>query len=121
VSLETVVAQANALTASLAYAVDTGMRGSLKTAEKFATTGLTIWEPGNTLNGHRTEVSNQVTDGDVFFGNWSDLLQGIWGGLDILIDPFTLSARGNTRVITFWTTDFAVRHPESFSFENDTP
>lgn len=120
VSLETVVAQANALTASLAYAVDTGMRGSLKTAEKFATTGLTIWEPGNTLNGHRTEVSNQITDGDVFFGNWSDLLQGVWGGLDVIVDPFTLSARGNTRVIAFWTTDFAVRHPESFSFENDT-
>ncbi len=121
VSLETVVAQANALVNTLAYAVDTGMRGSLKTAEKFATTGLTIWEPGNTLNGHRTEVSNQITDGDIFFGNWSDLLQGVWGGLDVLIDPYTLSARGNTRVIAFWTTDFAVRHPESFSFENDTP
>ncbi len=120
ISLETVVAQANALTATLAYAVDTGMRGSLKGAEKFATTGLTIWEPGNTLNGHRTEVSNQITDGDVFFGNWADLLQGAWGGLDILVDPFTLSARGNTRIIAFWTTDFAVRHPESFSFENDT-
>jgi len=121
VSLETVVAQSNALVNTLAYAVDTGMRGSLKTAEKFATTGLTIWEPGNTLNGHRTEVSNQITDGDVFFGNWSDLLQGAWGGLDVLVDPFTLSARANIRVIAFWTTDFAVRHPESFAFENDTP
>jgi len=121
ISLETVVAQANALTASLAYGVDTGMRGSLKSAEKFTNTGLTIWEPGNTLNGHRAEVSNQITDGDVFFGNWSDLLQGVWGGLDVLIDPYTLSARGNTRVISFWTTDFAVRHAASFSFENDTP
>lgn len=121
ISLETVVAQANALTASLAYAVDTGMRGSLKSAEKVAATAQFIWEPGNTLNGHRTEVSNQITDGDVFFANWSDLLQGAWGGLDVLIDPFTLSARGNTRVIAFWTTDFAVRHPESFAFENDTP
>jgi len=121
IGLETVVAQANALTASLAYAVDTGMRGSLKSAEKIATTGVFIWEPGNTLNGHRTEVSNQITDGDVFFGNWADLLQGAWGGLDVLVDPFTLSARANTRVIAFWTTDFAVRHPESFAFENDTP
>ncbi len=120
ISLETVVAQANALTASLAYAVDTGMRGSLKSAEKVAATAQFIWEQGNTLNGHRTEVSNQITDGDVFFANWSDLLQGAWGGLDVLIDPFTLSARGNTRVIAFWTTDFAVRHPESFAFENDT-
>lgn len=121
ISLETVVAQANALVNTLAYAVDTGMRGSLKSTEKVATTGMFVWEMGNTLNGHRTEVSNQVTDGDVFFGNWSDLLQGQWGGLDVLIDPYTLSARANTRVIAFWTTDFAVRHPASFAFENDTP
>ena len=121
IALETVVAQANALVANIAYACDTGMRGSLKSAEKFTNTGLTIWEPGNTLNGHRTEVSNQIIDGDIFFGNWADLLWGQWGGLDVLIDPYTLSGRGNTRVIAFLTNDFAVRHPESFSFENDTP
>ncbi len=121
VSLESVVANNNALVGNVSYLIETAMRGSLKTSEKFASTGFTIWEPGNTLNGNRAEVSNQVISGDVFFANWGDLLQGVWGGLDILVDPFTLSARMNTRIIAMWTTDFAVRHPESFAFENDTP
>ncbi len=120
-AMESAVAVDNALFGSLGYIVEPAMRGSLKTAEKFTNTGQTIWEPGNTLNGHRAEVTQQVTSGDVFFGNWADLLQGVWGGLDVLVDPYTLSARMNTRIIAMWTTDFAVRHPESFAFENDTP
>jgi HK97 family phage major capsid protein len=118
VGFETVVATSNALMGALAYLIEATMRGYLKTTEKVATTGIFMWEPGNTVNGHRTEVTEQVTLNDVFFGNWADLLQGVWGGLDVLVDPFTLSTRMNTRVIEMWTTDFAVRHPESFAFDS---
>lgn len=120
VGFETAVATSNALMGTLAYLIEATMRGFLKTTEKVATTGIFMWEPGNTVNGHRTEVTEQVTLNDVFFGNWADLLQGVWGGLDVLVDPFTLSTRMNTRVIEMWTTDFAVRHPESFAFDNQT-
>ena len=34
--------------------------------------------------------------------------------------PFTLGARFNVRIIAIWTTDFALRHPESFALDNDT-
>jgi HK97 family phage major capsid protein len=120
VAFETSVATDNALLGTLAYCMDATMRGALKTTEKVSATAAFVWEPGNTVNGYRTEVSAQVTDGDLFFGNWADLLQGVWGGLDVLVDPYTLSARMNTRVIEMWTTDFAVRHPESFAMDNDT-
>lgn len=118
VNFETVVATDNALQGTLAYLIEATMRGYLKTTEKVATTGIFMWESGNTVNGYRTEVTEQVTLNDVFFGNWADLLQGAWGGLDVLVDPFTLSARMNTRVIEMWSTDFAVRHPESFAFDS---
>ena len=120
IAMESAVAVDNALFGTMAYIVETAMRGSLKGTEKFTNTGQTVWEPGNTLNGHRSEVSNQITDGDVFFANWADLLQGVWGGLDVLVDPYTLGARMNTRVIEMFTTDFGVRHPVSFCFNNDT-
>lgn len=120
VNFETVVATDNALNGTLAYLIEATMRGYLKTTEKVATTGIFMWESGNTVNGYRTEVTEQVTLDDIFFGNWADLLQGAWGGLDVLVDPFTLSARMNTRVIEMWSTDFAVRHPESFAFDNET-
>ena len=121
VAFEDAIAVDNALLGNLAYLTDPTIRGGLKTSEKFTNTGFTVWEPGNTLNGYRAEVSTQVTAGDVFFANWSDLLQGIWDGLEILADPYTLGARFNVRLIAIWTTDFAVRHPESFAFDNDTP
>lgn len=120
INFETQVAVDNALMGTLAYLCDATMRGALKGTEKFSSTGFTVWEPGNTVNGYRAEVSAQVTAGDLFFGNWADLLQGVWGGLDVLVDPYTLSARMNTRVIEMWTTDFAVRHPVSFAMDNDT-
>ncbi len=120
VDFETEVAVDNALLGTLAYLMDATMRGALKTTEKVATTGQFVWERDNTINGYRVEVSAQVTAGDLFFGNWADLLQGVWGGLDVLVDPYTLSARMNTRVIEMWTTDFAVRHPVSFAMDNDT-
>ncbi len=120
VLMESAVATDNALTGTLAYVLESAMRGSLKTKEKATNTAQFIWEPGNTLNGSRAEVSNQITSGDIFFGNWADLLQGVWGGLDVLVDPFTLSARMNTRVIEMFTTDFGVRHPVSFALNNDT-
>lgn len=120
VAMESAVATDNALMGTLAYLIESAMRGSLKTTEKASGTAQFVWEPGNTVNGSRTEVTNQITSGDVFFANWADLLQGVWGGLDVLVDPYTLSARMNTRVIEMFTTDFAVRHPVSFAFNNDT-
>ncbi len=121
VAFETVTATDNALLGNLAYLTDPTIRGGLKTSEKFTNTGFTVWEPGNTLNGYRAEVSNQVTAGDVFFGNWRDLLHGMWAGMEMLADPYTLGARFNVRLIAIMTADFAVRHPESFALDNDSP
>lgn len=120
VLMESAVAADNALLGALGYMIETAMRGSLKTTEKFTSTGQTIWEPGNTVNGYRTAVTNQVTSGDVFYGNWADLLIGAWGGLDLLIDPYTNSLSGTVRVVAHQSVDVAIRHPESFAFNNDT-
>jgi hypothetical protein len=74
----------------------------------------TIWEPGNTVNGYRTEVTNQVETGDVFMGNFADLLVGMWGGLELLVDPYTHSKKGRLRVVVFQDVDFALRRTQSF-------
>ena len=73
-----------------------------------------IWEPGNTVNGYRTEVTNQIVTGDVFFGNFADLIVGLWGGLDLTVDPYSLSKSGGLRIVVFQDVDFAVRRVESF-------
>jgi HK97 family phage major capsid protein len=120
VGLETLVAAQNADTGTLAYATNATLRGAFKTAPKFGTgTEATIWEPGNTVNGYRIEISNQIIAGDVWFGNWSDLLLGFWSGLDLMVDPYSGSAAGVVRVTAFQDMDVAARRVVSFARGND--
>lgn len=127
IALETEVAQDNADIGALGYITNTKVRGKLKGTEKASTTGMYVWQEGATpLNGYRALVSNQVssalTKGSssgvcsaVFFGNWADLLIGMWGGLDLTVDPYTASTTGTVRVVALQDVDVAVRHAESFS------
>jgi HK97 family phage major capsid protein len=120
VALETAVAEDNALLGNLAYILPASMYGALKTTAKASGQGLFVVEqPGNTINGYRAIVSNQVTSGDLFFGNFADLLIGMYGGLDILVDPYTSSNTGTVRIRALQTVDVAVRHAVSFAYNND--
>lgn len=119
VTLETALAEDNALMGNLAYILPASMYGGLKTKEKATGTAQFVVEPGNTINGYRAIVSNQATAGNLYFGNFSDLLIGMWAGLDILVDPYTSSTSGTVRIVALQTVDVAVRHAVSFAYGND--
>lgn len=119
VALESDVATANALLGSPVYLMNAAMRGSLKTTSKDTGSGMFIME-GNEVNGYRGVLSNQVASGDLWFGNFADLIIGYFSGLDIMVDPYSNSTSGTVRVVAMQDVDIAVRHPESFSRGNDT-
>lgn len=126
VALETEVAQDNADVGRVAYMTNTKVRGKLKNT-LVGTDQRMVWAEGGTpINGYPAWITNQVsstlTKGSssgvcsaIFFGNWGDLLIGMWGGLDILVDPYTGSTSGTVRVVALQDVDIAVRHPESFA------
>lgn len=118
VAMETDVATANADVGNLGYLMNAATRGALKTTEKATGTAQFVFD-GNEVNGYRALVSNQVAAKDVFFGNWSDLVMAMWGGLDLMVDPYAGSTSGTVRVVALQSVDFAVRHPESFCFAQD--
>jgi HK97 family phage major capsid protein len=127
IALESAVAVANADVGNLAYCTNAKARGKLKSVEKATNTGMFVYTEGSTpLNGYQAVITNQVasnlvkgTSGAVcsaiFFGNWRDLLIGMWSGLDLLVDPYTGSTAGTVRVVALQDVDIAVRHPESFA------
>ena len=119
VEMESAVAVDNALIGSLGYVMGAAMRGALKTTEKAAGTAQFIWEQGNTVNGYQAGITNQVTAGDLFYGNWADLIIAMWGGLDLTVDPYSNSTSGTVRVVGFQSVDTAVRHAVSFCHSND--
>lgn len=115
VQMETEIAADDADVESMAYVFNARMRGHMKTTRKFTdgNDGV-IWETGGTVNGYGSRVTNQVQNGDAVFGNFADLIIGMWGGLDVTVDPFTHSARGRIRIVMMQDVDMAVRRKQSF-------
>ena len=68
-----------------------------------------------------TNVPSNLTKGSgtdlhaIIYGNFADLLIGLFGSLEILVDPYTDFAKGSVGVRALQSIDIAVRHPESFS------
>ena len=120
ITMESELAEANADIGSMAYVINAKARGNAKSTLKFQAAGsATIWEGGGTdgtINGYPVAVTNQLTDGDFFFGNWSDLLIGMWSGLDMMVDPYSLSASGGIRIVCFQDLDINARHLASFAY-----
>lgn len=126
VDLESALANLNAPNGNLGYLTNSRVRGRLKRTQMFSgTNGIPVWQ-GGMLNDIRAEVSNQVpsnlTKGTssgvcsaILFGNWSDLIIGMWGGLDIMLDPYTGGTSGTRRVIALQDVDVNVRYPASFA------
>ncbi len=120
VAMESAIANDNALSGSLGYICRPADFGTLKTTEKATNTAQFVVNPDNTMNGYNVIRSNQVTSGDFYFGNFADLLIGMYGGLDITVDPYALSTSGGVRIVALQTVDVAVRHAVSFCVSNDT-
>lgn len=117
VEMETLIEEANLDVAASRYVHNARMKGTFKTTKKVAgsSTETFLWE-GNGVNGYASDVTNQIENGHVFFGDFSELLIGMWGGLDIIVDPYTQSSRGRIVVNNFQDVDFEVRRPEAFVF-----
>lgn len=116
VSMESEVAADNADVENMAYLFNARMRGHCKSTAKFAGNDRTIWEDGGTVNGYWVGITNQVSDSDIFFGNFGDVFVGMWGGLELTLDPYTKAASGGLRIVAFQDVDIACRNGESFTF-----
>lgn len=131
IALETAIATANADIGSLGYLTNPGVRGKLKQTAKDTGSGLFVYGDGqNPLNGYKTlittQVPNDLTKGTsvgvcsaILFGNFQDLLIGQWGGLDIVVNPYTKAKEGLVELVINSWWDILVRRAESFAAMKD--
>ena len=119
VAMESAVSADNALQGSLKYIAKPSDWGNLKSVDKASGFGQMIVGSDGQINGYDVVRSNQVTAGDYYFGNFADLLIGLYGSLDITVDPYTHSKSGTIRVVALQTCDVAVRHAVSFCKSSD--
>lgn len=130
-SMVSAIADANAdvstmrwLTTPILAAV---MRGTL---ELSAAGARTIWT-GNLQDGDvlgygasSTTQCSKVMSGSLptggsghalVFGNWADMYIGLFGALELVVDPYSRKKRGIIEVTSFQMGDVLIRHGESFS------
>ncbi len=69
------------------------------------------------LIGLRTKGASTNKCSSIIIGNWSDVLIGYWGGLEILSNPYesTAFSKGNVQVRVIQSCDVSLRHGASFA------
>lgn len=129
VGLETAINAANGPMGRRAYLTTPGVNGLLKTVKKDAGSGIFVNENGS-VNGYpmlfTSNVPSTLDKGTstgvchaILFGNWEELYMLQWGGIDLVVNPYSLDTTSQVRVtINSWW-DIAVRHKESFAAMKD--
>ena len=102
------------------YITNATIYGGFKTTEKATSTAQFVLEPGGTVNSYGVVRSNQVATGDVWFGVWSQLVLGLFGAIDLQVNPYSEDREGNVRVTIHQAIDYACKHPEAFCRGNNT-
>jgi len=113
VNFEVAVATDNALLGALRYIVTPAVAGFCKSTPKDAGSGLFLME-NSQINGYPAEMTTQVPANGIIFGDFSALLVGFWGVLDINVDVSTKAASGGIVLRAFQDCDINVRYAVSF-------
>lgn len=114
VEMETKAATFNVEGNSLAYLTSPTQRGAAKRKQVFDGTGERVWTRDNEVNGYNATASNQVPADTWAFGDFSQIICGMWGVLDLKPDPYALAGSDGLMLRVFQDVDAAIRRTESF-------
>lgn len=115
IGMETDVAVANADAGSMRYIINAAARGALKSTSIVGTEARFVYE-NDEINGYPVIVSNQLSNNDALFGDFSQFVVSMWSGLDLTVDPYAGATAGTVRVIALQDVDYAVRQPAAFCY-----
>lgn len=126
VDMVTEVLKDNALAGSLGFCTTPGMAGKLaQTVVAASTDTRMIWSgklDDGELVGYMAMASNQCSatlgggsEHCLIFGNWAEAMIGMWGALELVVDPYALKKQGMIEVTSFQLADVALRHGQSFT------
>ena len=60
---------------------------------------LRLLMQGNEVDGYPVSSSSNVVTGGYAFGDFSELVVAQWGGIDIVVDPYTLATKNAIRLV----------------------
>jgi HK97 family phage major capsid protein len=114
VELETDIAEANADANGIANLMRPSMAGELKTTVKAAGTASYLMENG-VINGYPVETTTQMPVNTILSGDFTQMMVGMWGALDVVPDKSTKASSGGLVMRLFQDMDIATRHAQAFT------
>ena len=128
VALESTVGASNGLFGRLAYVTNSKVAGHMKSTPQVSGYPRYLMEDGRT-NGFAVEVTNAIPSNlekgtgtalsAMIFGNFEEVLVPQWGGLDMIVDPYSSKAKGVVEVTAIAYHDVCVRRPACFAAIKD--
>jgi HK97 family phage major capsid protein len=124
VNFDTQINKVNARREGRGWVTTSNSRGRLETLAKLLVGATTVaaqplWEsdvePMGKIKGYPAIDSQQVSGDVLIFGVWAlNVIHALWGGLDIVVDPYSLSTQGIVKIVMNTWGDVALRHPQEF-------
>lgn len=71
---------------------------------------------GNELDGTKVYNTSHVASTNAIYGDFSNLVIGQWGAIDLVVDPYTKAADGQVRLVVNAFFDAKVVRPEAFTY-----
>jgi len=107
---------ANADVANMFWITEPGVKAVLRGRAKETGYPDFLMAQDGTIEGYRSLITNQMTAGTMLFGDFSQAILGLWGGIDLKADPFTKLEYGIVRFVAQQLVDVAVRQPGAFTY-----
>ncbi len=125
VDMITEINKDNAILGEINFITTPGMAGKLAQTLMASSAGSNmIWDGAVTngrVVGYSATSSNQVsatlgggTEHGIIAGDFSQVMIGMWGGFELVVDPYALKKQGMVEVTSFQMVDIALRHAHAF-------
>ena len=105
---------ANANEETFAYVAHPDTRDLLKNRARGTYLGFIVNEE-NKIGPYPCHATAQVDAGNIVGGDFSQLVIGMWGGLDLVVDPFIFKKQGLVEFFGFLYADVGVPFPSAFT------
>ena len=103
-----------------AYVTTPAVKGYLKQKIALGTTaGAAIWTTDNTVNGYPAYGVPAANTNKVYFGDFSRCAIGQWGGLEIIVDPYTEAKAGKIVLTAVALADTGLANVLAVNWTND--
>jgi HK97 family phage major capsid protein len=117
VNAEKALAEAGGLEGNLSYVFSPALMADIKQAAQVASVSAGF--QGGIVNGYQSFFTNGCTkvagtSADFYFGDFSKLYIGMFGGLDIMVDPYSEAKNGQTQLVLNQYMDWGVSDGAGF-------